>query len=320
MKLRWSGIAATMAALCAGGTALADYPERPITMIVSYSAGGGTDIAARTLVPYIERYLGDRASITVINRPGAAGELGFTELSRARPDGYTIGFINTPNILTIPIQRNARYSLQDITPIARAVYDPGAFSVLPQKGITNLEELIAFARENPRTVTYGTTGIGSDDHIAALMFERMNDIQLEHVPFPGNADVRAAVLGGHVFMASMNVSETIADHHEGRLVLLGQMADERWKGAPEIPTFAEQGHDIVFGSDRGIGAPAGLPDDVRDQLAEAVAQALQDPEFIQRAEQQDLPLDFLNAGDFLAELERLDASLRGLWENEPWSD
>ena len=315
-KLILAGVV-SFSALPATG-ALAEYPERPITMIVAYSAGGGTDIAARTLVPFIEKYLGEDATITVVNRPGAGGEIGFTELATAEPDGYTIGFINSPNILTIPIQRETRYSMDDIEPVANIVYDPGAFSLRPDAEITNLEELVAYAKANPGEVTYGTTGIGSDDHLAALAFERLAGVEMNHVPFDGNADVRAAVLGGHIDMASMNVSETVPDADAGSLVLLGQMADERWEGAPDVPTFQEQGFDIIMGSNRAIGAPAGFPEDALAQLTDAVEQAVQDPEFRAQAEQQDLALAFQASEEFGQELDRLQEQYETLWQERPW--
>ncbi|MBM9595413.1 tripartite tricarboxylate transporter substrate binding protein [Roseitranquillus sediminis] len=300
--------------------AVAEYPERPITMIVAYSAGGGTDIAARTLAPFLEKYLGNDASITVVNRPGAGGEVGFTALANAEADGYTIGFINTPNLLTIPIQRDTRYTLEDIQPVANIVYDPGAFSVLPDAGIENLDQLVEYARVNPGKVTYGTTGIGSDDHLAALAFERQAGVEFQHVPFDGNADVRAAVLGGHIMMASMNVSETIPDADEGTLVLLGQMAEERWEGAPETPTFQEQGYDIVMGSNRSLGAPAGIPDEALQKLSAAAEATMQDPEFIAAAEEQDLALSFRNADQFSQDLQNLQQRYEELWEEQPWID
>ncbi|MCF3933830.1 tripartite tricarboxylate transporter substrate binding protein [Acuticoccus sp. M5D2P5] len=311
-------IAGALLATSIGTTpAFADYPERPITMIVAYTAGGGTDIAARTLVPYIEEELGG-ATITVLNRPGAGGEIGFTALSQAKPDGYTIGFINTPNLLSIPIARNARYSLDSFAPVADIIYDPGAFSVRPDSGITNLEELVAFAKENPGAVTYGTTGIGSDDHLAALRFERLTGVKFEHIPFSGNVDVRAAVLGGHIMMASMNVSETVPDAEEGTLVLLGQMAEKRWDGAPDVPTFQEQGFDVIMGSDRGIAAPAGTPEEILTTLSEAIGRAVQNPEFQEAAKKQDLALSYLDSEAFRAHLEQLDATLHTLWDEEPW--
>jgi len=309
---------AAAALVASAAAAQAEYPERPINMIVAYSAGGGTDIAARTLAPFIEKHLGADASIVVLNRPGAGGEIGFTELAQAEADGYTIGFINTPNILTIPIQRAARYSLDSFTPIANVVDDPGAFSVLPSSEIKTFDDLIAYAKANPNKVTYGSTGLGSDDHLAALEFERITGVQLKHVPFPGNADVRTAVLGGHIMMASMNISETIGDVHEGALHALGQMATERWDGAPDIPTFKEQGYDVVMGSMRGIGAPKGIPEEVAKRLEAAVKAAVEDPEFQAKATQQHLALSFRDSADYLAELTSLSATFQALWEKTPW--
>lgn len=318
MTKRLKLIGAAALSLFSASAAVAEYPERPITMIVAYSAGGGTDIAARTLVPFLEKYLGNDASISVTNRPGAGGEVGFTALANAKPDGYTIGFINTPNLLTIPIQRDTRYGLDDIQPVANIVYDPGAFSVLPDAGIESLDALVEYAKENPGKVTYGTTGIGSDDHLAALAFERQAGVEFQHVPFDGNADVRAAVLGGHIMMASMNVSETIPDANEGTLVLLGQMAEERWDGAPEVPTFQEQGYDIVMGSNRSLGAPAGIPDEALQKLSDAAKAAMEDPEFIAAAEEQDLALSYRNAEEFSQDLQKLQEQYETLWEAEPW--
>lgn len=306
-------------ALCAiaGTAAHAEYPERPIQMIVAYSAGGGTDIAARTMVPYLEKYLGG-ATITVVNRPGAGGEIGFTNLAQSKPDGYTIGFINTPNLLTNPIARKTRYELKDIQPVSNVIYDPGAFSVRAQNDIKDLKELVEYAKKNPGKVTYGTTGIGSDDHLAALAFERQAGVKFEHVPFSGVSDVRAALLGGHIMMASANISEMIADQQAGNVKILGQMAEQPWDGAPDVPTFASQGFDVIMGSDRGIGAPAGIPDEVLNKLENAVMKTVEDPEFQAAAEKQDLPLAYQNAKEFTQHLETLDSSLRKLWKEEPW--
>ncbi|WP_428687757.1 tripartite tricarboxylate transporter substrate binding protein [Roseibium sp.] len=298
--------------------ALADYPERPIKMIVAYSAGGGTDIAARTLAPFIEKYLG--GTIVVENKAGAGGEIGFSELAKARADGYTIGFINSPNVLTIPIERSTSYSLADLSPIANVIYDPGAFSVRADSDIETLDDLIAFAKKNPGAVTYGTTGIGSDDHLAALAFQRQAGIEMTHIPFKGNVDVRAAVLGGHIMLASMNVSQTIADHREGSMRLFGQMSNQRWDGASEIPTFKEQGYDIIMGSDRGMSAPAGIDPAILSKLSEAVAKAVADPKFLEKAGQQNLPITYMTAADFTSHLTKLNDNYADLWKEAPWSD
>src|SRR5918992_417358 len=154
-------------------TALAAYPERPITMIIAYSPGGGTDLVARALAPYLEKYLGGGAKIVIVNRAGAGGEVGFAALANAPADGYTIGFINTPPLSTIPIERSAQFGGPErFDLLGNIVDDPCNFAVHSDTPVRNLQELAAYARANPGKVTVGTTGIGSDDHLLMLMFER----------------------------------------------------------------------------------------------------------------------------------------------------
>ena len=303
--------------LAGSGWALADYPERPITMIVAYSAGGGTDVAARSLVPFIEANLG--ASITVVNRPGAGGEVGFTELSQAEPDGYTIGFLNTPNLVTIAIERETRYTLESFAPIANVIEDPGGFQVRTESPFATLDELIVYARDNPNAVTYGTTGIGSDDHLAALTLQRQAGIEMTHVPFPGAAAVRAALLGGHITLGVFNMGEAVTYAEEGLVRPLGQMAEERWQGMPEVPTFRELGYDIVQGSNRGIGAPAGVPDEILQQIASAIEDAIDDPEFQAVAAEQALPLRFLGPEAYADMLGSARQTYQAIWEDSPWA-
>src|SRR3712207_2147599 len=167
-------------------------PDRPVTMIVAFAAGGGTDTAARTLARFMEKDLGQ--SVVVVNRPGAGGEIGWSELARARPDGYTIGFTNTPNIVTVPIERQARFRLEDFSPIANIVDDPGGIWVLADSPWRSLNELLEAARRAPGTLGYGTTGVGSDDHLAMLALERQTGAKFLHVPFAGSSQVRTALL------------------------------------------------------------------------------------------------------------------------------
>ena len=311
-------LAAGAAGLLASvGAAQAEYPERPVTLIVAYSAGGGTDVAARSLAPFIETYLG--GAITVVNRPGAGGEVGFTELSQADADGYTIGFLNTPNLVTIPIERETRYALESFAPIASVVDDPGGFHVRTENEIQSLDELIAHARENPFAITYGTTGVGSDDHLAALALERQAGIEMTHVPFPGAAAVRAAVLGGHITLGVFNMGEAVSYAEEGLIRPLGQMAEARWDGAPDVPTFIEQGYDIVGGSTRGIAAPAGVPAEILDQVAAAIEQAIADPAFQEIAADQALPLRFMGPDAYGEMLYATRDTYLQLWDESPWA-
>ncbi|MFW5489213.1 MAG: tripartite tricarboxylate transporter substrate binding protein [Desulfovibrio sp.] len=305
--------------LIASGSSIskAAWPDdKAITMIVSYSPGGSTDVAARMAAVYIEKYLGQ--SIAVLNKPGAGGEVGFTALSNATPDGYTVGFLNTPNILTIPIQRKTRYSLESFIPVAQLMDDPSAFYVLKDSPYNNLEDLLKAAKEKPGKITYGTSGIGSDDHIAAEMLAQKAGVKLKHIPFNGTSANRTALLGGHVTVGVFNVSEGKEYVETGQVKIIGQMSEKRTELFPNVPTFKEQGYDIVMASIRGIGMPAGTPADIVKRFADATEKAINDPEFIQKCNEAHIPLRYLGPQDFLEVLQMNRSQFRALWDSNPW--
>jgi tripartite-type tricarboxylate transporter receptor subunit TctC len=309
------------AVLFAAGSAHAAWPEQPIKMIVGYGPGGGTDITARVIAPYIAKYLGNNANIVVHNRAGAGGAIGFSEIARAQPDGYTIGFINTPNVLTIPIERKANFHWQDFELLGNVIDDPGNFSVHNDTPIRNLKELVAYAKANPGAVTYGTTGIGSDDHLAAMQFERIAGVKLTHIPFKGAAEVHKAVASKEIMMAAMNIGEALQYAKGGTPIRqLGQMAPARTNLAPSVPTFKEQGFDIVMASLRGIAAPKGLPPAVRAQLVDAIQKAAADPEFQAKAANSFAPLRYLAPAQYEAELKTSEGNFKQLWQAMPWGD
>lgn len=303
------------------GLAHAAYPEQPIKMVVAYASGGGTDIIARLMAQYMQKHLGNNASIVVMNRPGAGGAIGFTEVVNAKPDGYTIGFINTPNVLTIPIERKVSFHWSNYDLLGNVVDDPGNFSVHADTPIKSLGELAAYAKANPGAVTYGTTGIGSDDHLAALMFERAAGVKLTHVPFKGGAEVHNAIASKQIFMAAMNIGEALQYQKGGTpLRHLGQMSDKRSNLAANVPTFKEQGFKVIMASLRGIAAPKGLPPAVREQLVNAVQKAVSDPEFQAKASNYFAPLRYLAPAAYAAELKEDEAEFQQLWQVMPWTD
>jgi tripartite-type tricarboxylate transporter receptor subunit TctC len=295
------------------------FPDRPLTMILAFPAGGGTDVAARPLARIMERYLGQ--SVVVVNRPGAAGEIGFTELARSRPDGYTIGFINTPTIVTIPIERpTARFRLDDFSPVLNIVDDPGAIWVLPDSPIRTVADLVAEARRRPGQISYGTSGIGSDDHLAVLALERATGTKFLHVPFAGGAPVRTATLSRQIELAVTNIGEAIGDFRQGMFRPIGQMGAARWPVMADVPTFREQGFDVVEGSMRGLAAPAGLPRPVLDRIVQAAQQAVADPEWQAVATQLALPLRVLGPDEYKGELTAMRTHYERLWQAHPWRD
>jgi tripartite-type tricarboxylate transporter receptor subunit TctC len=308
-------------ALAAAAPAWAVYPERPINLIVSYGPGGGTDLVARMMGPFLQKYLGGDARIVVLNRPGAGGAIGFAELANAAPDGYTIGFLNTPNVLTAPMERQTTFTWRSFDLLGNLVDDPGAFTVRKGSDITTLADLAKYAKANPGKVTVGTTGTGSDDHIAMLQFQRATGTTLTHVPYKGAGEVRGAMDSGQIVVGAMNVGEALQYIKGGSaLVFLGQMSKTRSALAPDVPTFAEQGYKLEQASLRGLAAPKGLPADIREKLVEAVRKTAQDPAFQQKAAELYAPLRYLGPAEYSAELQATEAEYRALWQAMPWKE
>ena len=304
------------------GAGLAAYPEKPITLIVGYSPGGGTDLVARAVAPFLEKYLGSGARIVIVNRTGAGGEIGFAAIANAPADGYTIGFVNTPPLMTIPIERTAQFgNAQRFELLGNLIDDPCNFAVHANLPIKDLKELAAYAKANPGKVTVGSTGIGSDDHLVMLMFERAAGVKMTHIPYKGSADVRAAIQSGQLTVAAMNVGEALQSIRGGAPMRnIGQFAPARSNLAPDLPTAREQGFDIVLSSLRGMAAPKGIPADVRDRLVKAVAAAAADPEFQAQATKFFAPLRFLTPAQFEAEIRDSEATFRQLWKELPWAE
>jgi tripartite-type tricarboxylate transporter receptor subunit TctC len=302
--------------------AAAAYPEKPITMIIAYPPGGGTDVVGRAIAPYIEKYLGGGAKLLVVNRSGAGGEVGMGALANAPADGYTIGFINTPPLMTIPIERQAIFgSPQRFELLGNIIDDPCNFAVHADTPVKNLQQLAAWARANPGKLTVGTTGVGSDDHLLMLMFERAAGVKLTHVPFKGSSEVRAAIMGKQIDVAAMNVGESLQSIRGGAPMRnLGQFGPARSNLAPELPTGREQGFPFEMVALRGMAAPKGMPADILERLVKAVAQAAADPEFQAQAVKVFAPLRFLAPAQFDAEIRAGDAQFRQLWKELPWTD
>jgi tripartite-type tricarboxylate transporter receptor subunit TctC len=302
-------------------TVNAAWPEQPINMILAYAPGGGTDIIARAIAPFIEKQLGAGARIVIVNKPGAGGDIGFGAIAAAQPDGYTIGFVNTPPVMTLPIERKTTWSLNSYEYLGNLVDDPGTFCVHTDSPFKTLAELQAHAKANPKTVTVGTTGIGSDDHLAMLMFEKTANVALTHVPFKGSGETRTAIIGKHITVAAINVGEALQYLKSGSpLRCLGQMTAKRMSVAPDWPTFKEQGFNFEMASLRGLVAPKGTPAAIRDRLVTAIEKAVADPAFRVQAERAFAPVRYLGPVDYEAELRTGETLFKQLWKEIPWTD
>lgn len=310
-------LAAALTALMAAPAA-ADYPEKPIEMIVAFAPGGGTDVAARSIARFMEKHLGG-ASIAIINKPGAGGEIGWTTLSQAKPDGYTIGMINPPAFNALAVEGRAKYAMDSFQPVGNIVLDPGILVVGKDSPYNSLQDILDASKAAPGAIVVGISGAaGSSEHIGILNLNRIADVNFTPAFFGSTAPVRQAVFGGHIPAATMNLSEALPLIRSGDIKLLGVMASERSPFLPDAPTFAEQGHDLVVTASRGLAAPAGVPAEVVAKLEEALKAAMADPEYLKAAQEAELPLAYLNAADYAALIEKITTDLAETWKVTPW--
>jgi tripartite-type tricarboxylate transporter receptor subunit TctC len=282
------GTTAGAAALSVAGphSAYAAFPERGITIVVPYAAGGGSDISARLLARDFEPIFGK--PVTVENRAGGGGWIGWGSLAASKPDGYTIGYINVPNIFAGYLDRSQggarRENLESFTPLINHVTDYNMWSVKPDSKFKTVKDVIEEAKKRPGTVTLNGGGHGTDDHVAALGIGANNGISFQMVHFRGTPDGKMQVLGGNVEVYACNVSEAAEDVKSGVIRVLGVMSPTRSKFIPNAPTFREQGFDEVWSTSRGLAGPAGLPKDVETALIAALEKTVRSPEHKAKAE------------------------------------
>ena len=305
---------ASILTLAGAMPALAEYPEKPVEIIVGYAAGGGTDVMARTIAQFLETELG--GSVVVKNEPGAGGQIGFTNTAKAKPDGYTLGTFNLPAAFALTLDRNAGYDTGSFTYLANFVDDPNTVVVAADSPYQTLDDLIAAATEAPGAITMGLSSLGGNDHFAAIMLQDDTGSEFTLVPFKGAALARTALMGGHIAAGTMALSQTTGFGDEMRV--LAVLSDERSEFAPDVPTAAEQGVDIRMSSLRGIVAPAGLDPEVQDKLETALERVNEDPEFQEMMKSQGNPIRFLAGQDYAATAQEQADVAADIWNTTPW--
>jgi tripartite-type tricarboxylate transporter receptor subunit TctC len=252
------------------------YPSRPITLVVPFAAGGGTDIMARVVAEKMSKTLGQQ--IVVDNRPGAIGTIAMRQVARSAPDGYTLGQANTSTLAIAPsMVANIGYdSRKDFTPVGLVGITPLGVIVHPSVAARSVQELIALVRKDPGKVIFASGGVGGVTHLAGELFANMAAIKFsQHVPYKGIAPAINDLLGGHVSLIFGGLPPTIAHVHGGKLRALAITGSTRSKIFPDLPTVAETGLPGYEATQHyGIVGPAGTPRAIVDRLNAALRQAL----------------------------------------------
>ncbi|WP_209810230.1 tripartite tricarboxylate transporter substrate binding protein [Ammoniphilus resinae] len=294
-----------------------DFPNRPINIIVPWSAGGGTDVSARTLAPYVEKELG--VTINVVNKPGGGGWVGLTEIAQAKPDGYTLGITHSPTLPVGFVDPNAKrdISLDSYSIVAHHVIDPDVVAIrADDTRFSDIKGLIEYAKKEELTTT--ATAIGSDEHLVALDFNKNYGTKFNPVQFKGAADSYAAALGGHVDIFMGNLSELLNMHKEGQIKILGIATDERSSLLPDVPTLTESGFDVKMASSRGIGGPKGIDAHRLEILEKAFEKAIKNEEQIKKIEDMGAQVQFMGSQDYLNMLKENVEKVKNLGDLLGW--
>ncbi len=285
------GMAGSLTACGQGGGASA-YPDGPIDMIIPWDAGGSSDLAARQFANHLEDQLD--TTITATNMPGANGATGWAELADAEPDGSTIGLV-TYDILTNQAMDENATQLEDLDFLMQFESQPLALYVHSEGDFQTIEDLVNADRE----VSFGTSGLGGVFHQGAGLFAKSVGGEYKYVPFDGSGGQLTALLGQHVDAIVTSPTAPAQYVEDGTLKMLGVFADERSPAYPDTPTFQEQGFDVpAHSSFRGIAAPTGLDEEVRQTLVDALKATYDAEEFKTAAEEMSLQLEYLDSEAF----------------------
>lgn len=313
MKKFIAVLAVAAVAGCAGA-ALAAYPEKPVKIIVPSGAGGGTDTMARLIAKFGEKYLGQ--PMVVENKKGAGGQIGFQAIADAKKDGYTFGCIYTPHLTAHVSAKRAKYTLDSFEPMYNVVTDPGIIVVPANSPLKTLDDLKAYAAANRATAA--TSGPGGDDDFARIATETALGIKLVPIPCKGSPEQKSSVLGAHVTVGFMNVSQVEAQLRSGELRALAVMASKRSDMAPEVPCSVELGHPVMISdSSRGFAAPKGIRPEALAKLNDMFVKVLKDPEFLKAAEGQ-LLMNVMDPAEYTSYLKALQANTDKSFESSPW--
>lgn len=292
------------------------FPSHPLTMIVPFPPGGVADTTGRPTAAALEKIL--KQPVAVTNRPGAGGAVGNAAVANAKPDGYTL-LMALSSISVIPeadklFNRKPAYALNQLDPLALISADPVILVVHPSLPAKTLKEVVALARKQPGELSFSSSGVYGALHMPMEMFLHAAQLKMRHVPTTGGGPAITQLLGGHVTMTAGGPAAISSHVKAGKLRTIVSWGAERHPNYPDVPTFKEQGYDIVYYIWAGLFVPAGTPAPVTKVLRDAVRQAVADPDFKSQMAKLNSPVSYLDAPEFAkyldADAKRLGAVVR----------
>ena len=253
------------------------YPNRPIRLVVGFSAGGSTDVIARLVARSMSEQLGQ--PVVVENRAGAGGGIALEAVARAPADGYTLMLL-TASSTTLGLVRKVQFDLErDFVPISQIAVGPLVLAVSAAASLRSVQDLTSRAREQPGRLSYGTSGAGTPSHLAGVMLDQIANVQTIHVPFKGSSENIVAIAAGDVTMSFTDAVSTMPMLQAGKAVALGVTTARRASFLPNVPTLEESGlKGLVLPLFFGVGAPAGTPPQIVARLHATIARTVSSPD------------------------------------------
>lgn len=272
-----------------------EFPTKPITLIVPWSAGGGTDAIARALAKSGEKHLG--VPVVVENKPGGTGAIGLGETVKAAPDGYTLAVLPV-ELSFLKDSGIYPFDFSNFTRIMNLNTDPSALTVKADAPWNTLAEFVDYAKAHPGAIKIGHSGTGMLWHLAAASLALATGTEYTYVPFNGAADAIASVLGDNITAVTVSGAEVSAQVRAGTMKILAVFGDSRMPIFPDVPTAREQGFDVVVNTFRGLGGPAGIPEERVKILHEGFKAMMEEPEFIKVISNMGLGIDYRSTEDY----------------------
>src|SRR5215510_7458255 len=254
------------------------WPSGPVTLVVGYAAGGGADINARELAQIVSPLIGQQ--VIVDNKGGAAGSLGVRVVASAKPDGQTLFYAVGTNVIINPwVQKGMIDTLATLAPICQTTSYQYVLAINPKVAANTAAELVALAKKDPEKLTFSSSGVGGNNHLAGALFAEAAGIKLTHVPYKGTGPALADVISGIITMNFSSLPPAVSQIKGGNLKALAVTGDKRVKSLPDVPTLKEQGIDVVVTSWQGLFAPAKTPADILDKIEKATKEGMKNPKW-----------------------------------------
>ncbi|WP_395715096.1 Bug family tripartite tricarboxylate transporter substrate binding protein [Reyranella sp.] len=265
------------------------WPSGPVTFVVGYAAGGGADINARELAHIVSPMIGQQ--IVVDNKGGAAGSIGLRAVASAKPDGQTLFYAVGTNVIINPwVQKGMIDTIAALAPICQTTAYQYVLAVNPKVAANTAAELVALAKKEPDKLTYSSSGVGGNNHLAGALFADAAGIKITHVPYKGTGPALADVISGIITMNFSSLPPAVGQVKAGNLKALAVTGEKRIKSLPDVPTLKEQGIDVVVNGWHGLFAPAKTPDAILDKIYKDTTQAMKDPKWEQALSKDGLEL------------------------------